>query len=508
MLEQAVSEQQSKSRWMIEIVLVILLALVGAWLVVHQVIRPGYTDSFYHYNAAVRLASGQGLTDTYLWTYIGQPQPLPDQIPVQTVPSHLYWMPLTSLLAGGSMWLFKAPGNYAVAQFPLVLAFAGTILIGYRLGYRLGGTRRHAIVAAALTLFSGFFAKFWGETDTFAVYALVGSGCLLALSYGLEAQTRRLIWFLLAGVLAGLGHLTRADGLLLILTGFLAVIATVRDRENARRIPLQLFYLLIGYLIVMLPWFIRMIQVTGSPLPVGGLQGAWFTEYNDLFRFPPDANASEFFAGGIDLFLKTRWTAFIQNLQTLLFVEGYVVLMPLMLIGVWMAWRKQPRLMLPFLLFTAGIHVAMTLVFPFPGWRGGLLHGITALIPWWAALTGVGLDGVVDWIARRRRRWQPGTAKQFFSAAVIALAVLLSLSGLRGISQSTAMPGFYMALQRTLPPDARVLINDPAQLYYYIGLGGAVLPNESAEILPELARQYEINYVVLENVTEDGTGLL
>ncbi|MFN8564458.1 MAG: hypothetical protein U0703_23210 [Anaerolineae bacterium] len=50
---------------------------------------PGYTDVYYHLNAANRMASGQGLTDPYVWTYIGALDRLP-------MPSHLYWMPLTS----------------------------------------------------------------------------------------------------------------------------------------------------------------------------------------------------------------------------------------------------------------------------------------------------------------------------------------------------------------------------------------------------------------------------
>lgn len=471
-----------------EILIVSLFALFGALLMVRQVVRPTYTDSFYHHNAAVRLASSAGLTDTYLWTYIGQPEnaTLP-------TPSHLYWMPLTSLVAGMSMRLFNAPGEYTVAQLPLILLFTGTILIGYALGYRLGGTCRHAIIAAALTLFSGFFAKFWGEMDTFAAYACIGSLGLLAISYGLE--TRRFGWWALAGILAGLGHLTRSDGLLLLLTGITVMILL--------RQPRGLLIFVVGYLLVMLPWFSHLTQITGSPLPVGGLQGAWFTEYNDLFRYPPDASASEFFAEGLSLFISTRWTAFIQNLQTLLFVEGYIVLMPLMLIGL---WQKRGKFTLPFVIFALGLHAAMTLVFAYPGWRGGLLHGAAALIPWWAAFAVVGLDSAVDWIAKHRRRWQPQTAKVIFSGGMVLLAVMLSLSILRGIPRSTSTPGLYAALQSELPADARLLINDPAQLYYYTGLGGAVLPNEAPDIIPQLAEGFGITHLVLENVRENDAG--
>ena len=77
-----------------------LVALIAAVVIVRLIQAPGYADAYYHFNAATRLASGQGLTDAYVWTYIGAPDRLP-------MPSHLYWMPLTSVIAGISMALFK-----------------------------------------------------------------------------------------------------------------------------------------------------------------------------------------------------------------------------------------------------------------------------------------------------------------------------------------------------------------------------------------------------------------
>ncbi|HVU12773.1 MAG TPA: hypothetical protein VHD90_15950, partial [Phototrophicaceae bacterium] len=202
-----------------------LIALIVAFIVAHLIAAPGYTDVYYHFNAATRLASGQGLTDPYVWTYIGAQDHLP-------MVSHLYWMPLTSFVAGVVMSLFNAAGNYAVAQLPFILMFTLTACIGFWLGWRLGGTARHAWIAGLLTLFSGFYTKFWGEIDTFAPYALVGSLCLVVMGIGASqtltppptpprlqggAKTIRVIviWFV-AGALSALGHLTRADGLLLL----------------------------------------------------------------------------------------------------------------------------------------------------------------------------------------------------------------------------------------------------------------------------------------------------
>jgi hypothetical protein len=61
--------------------------------------RPAFTDAYYHFNAAVKLAEGAGFVDHYLWTFVAAPDALPAR-------SHLYWMPGTSLLAAAGMTIF------------------------------------------------------------------------------------------------------------------------------------------------------------------------------------------------------------------------------------------------------------------------------------------------------------------------------------------------------------------------------------------------------------------
>ena len=80
-----------------ERLILVLVAVLGAFLITRFFVAgPGYTDVFYHLNAANRLVTEQGLTDPYYWTYIGAIDKLP-------APSHLYWMPLTSLSAAAGL---------------------------------------------------------------------------------------------------------------------------------------------------------------------------------------------------------------------------------------------------------------------------------------------------------------------------------------------------------------------------------------------------------------------
>ncbi len=257
-----------------------------------------------------------------------------------------------------------------------------------------------------------------------------------------------------------------------------------------------------AYGLVMLPWFVRSLNVVGSPLPVGGAQAMWFTEYNDLFLYPPQALPQTLFADGPGLFLDSRWEALVSNLQTLIAVEGMIVLAPLMLVGLWRR-RAQPFLR-GFWLYALGLHLFMTVIFPFPGIRGGLFHSAAALLPWWMALGIAGLDDAIDWLARRRKHWNRRTARRFFSAALVIFALVFSLALSLPARVTGEVPLMYARLDAELPDGARVMINDPAGLYYFTGLGGVVLPHAEPAVIPEIARKYDVDYLVLEGVSADG----
>jgi 4-amino-4-deoxy-L-arabinose transferase-like glycosyltransferase len=441
--------------------------------------EPNYTDAYYHFNAAERLVNGDGLTDAYLWTYIGEPETLP-------APSHLYWMPLTSLLTAFGMWLMDAP------QLMFTLMLAATACVAYWLGGNIGGKSRHMWVAGLLTLFAGFFARFWGMSDTFTPYALIGSLTLVCIGQGVRYGGLR--WWALAGALTGLAHLTRVDGVLLLLIGWIAILWPSQKSISSKTRATNILIMMFAYLLLLMPWFVRNMDVSGTPLATGGIDSIWFTSYDDLFNYPPGASTDAF---TISTFIESRWAALTNNLGTFVAVEGLIAMTPLMLAGLWIR-RREPFLR-GFWLYALALHVVMTLVFPFAGYRGGLLHSAAALVPWWAALGIAGLDDAVDWMAKRRRTWKPNTAKPVFSIALVILAIVMSLAiGAKNRQQQT--PPVYAQLADILPDDARVMINDPAELYYHTGLGGVVLPNEDPQIITEIAEKYDVTHLLIERV--------
>lgn len=137
--------------------------------------------------------------------------------------------------------------------------------------------------------------------------------------------------------------------------------------------------MIVCYGAAMLPWFLRNLEAIGTILPDGGMQTIWFSEYDDCVSYTSTGSPEILFSSGLRAFLSTRWLAIAYGLATLIVVEGVIIIAPLMLLGLWQ--RRIALLLRGFIYFNLGIHALMCLVFPLPGYRGGLFHASAALFP-------------------------------------------------------------------------------------------------------------------------------
>ena len=477
--------------WLLGIATIVGIALIAL------IDEPGYTDAYYYYNAAQRLADGDGLTDPYLWNFLYTPEKLP-------LPSHTYWMPLSSILMVAPMFLFGS--TFSVAQLPSILALIGLTLTTAWLANYLGKPRRHAWLAALLVLFGGFYLPFWGATDTFAIFGLLGTLALITMSIGREKPDWR--WFAACGILSALAHLTRADGLLFI---FVAIIMIwyphhKSDTQNSISRPKLTTALIIAYLAIMLPWFIRNLNVIDSPLPSGGINTAFLRGYNELFAYPVDWSASNFLDWGTSNILQSRWEALINNFGTFVAVETWVIVSPLVL---WAFWKNRKHsIFFASGIYALGLHLAMTLIFAYPGYRGGLFHSASALLPFWAILGVVGLDAAIGKMVTLRN-WNPNHAQLIFGSSLIVLALILGLNALGSQIASREEAPDYKNLAMYLPDDAVLMVNDPAAWYYHTGYSGVTLPDSPLDRFPEIAGKFCLTHLIIDqNVTDSLKSLI
>ena len=459
---------------------------------------PGYMDAYYYYVGGTNLYRGLGFNDPFIWNYLDNPAGIPHS-------SHLYWMPLSSVLVYLSFLLFGE--SFRAAQVPFVLLSALLPLVAYVTGYLVAYNQRHAICAALFAVFSGFYMPFWVTTDNFAPFAVFGSLCLLVTGLGLRDGHAE--WFALAGVLAGLAHLTRADGLLLLIVIYIAIFAA-RSSTSGRPLPLASCLLLPAtcYLLVMAPWFARNLLTIGAPLSPAGAKTLWLTNYDDLYSFGKELSWRTYLAWGWGNILYAKLHAAWINFQRLWAEDLMIFLLPFAAIG---AWRLRRRLeFLPALIYAPLLYAAMTLAFTEPGWRGGWFHSSVALLPFLYAAAIEGLDALVGWVAKLRRTWDVVQARRVFSAGLVVLAVLLSaylysdrvLGGRQDVppwnQRDQIYPRLVAWLDEHAPPEAVVLVNSPPTFYYFSERHCLAVPNGDVETLLTVARRYGGDVLVLD----------
>ncbi len=191
--------------------LLALLGLVSLTIVSAFQPSPGYMDADYYYAGGLQLVTGHGFTEPYLWNYLDDPAGLPH-------PSHAYWMPLASLLAALGAGIFRS-ASWLAARTGFLLVAAVIPPITSYIAWSISSRRDLALTAGLLAVFPAFYLPFLPVTDTFGIYMVLGGAFIMVL-----IRKPSQLNPLMLGLLAGLMHLSRADGLLWLLVALLAIL--------------------------------------------------------------------------------------------------------------------------------------------------------------------------------------------------------------------------------------------------------------------------------------------
>ena len=193
---------------------------------------------------------------------------------------------------------------------------------------------------------------------------------------------------------------------------------------------------------------------------------------------------------------------------------------PFAAIGLWRLRRKARAW--PFLLYLLLLYLGLSLVFTFPSQRGTLLHSFIPLLPFLSLATIAGLDGVIDWLARRRpgpRAQQRAAGRRsVYLAATILLSAVLSIviivSNARTwdntyhlyqqagrmiarYSQSAGAQNGQNAPESALPV---VMVSDPPDYYLATGQHAIALPDQGIAVILQAADRYSATYLLLETL--------
>lgn len=486
-------------RWR-DLIILFLIAL-GVLLVASRwVSSPGYMDADYYFAGGLQLAGGKGFQEPFLWNYLDQPAGLPH-------PSHTYWMPLASLVSAAGMALGQSL-TFRWGQAPFVILAALIPPLTAQLAYRFTRKTWCGWVAGLLGVFSGYYLNLLVNTETFTLYMVLGAVFFLLAFPETRFDAGWRVFLL--GLVAGLLHLSRADGLIW-LAGAVVVIVwqSTRSRLERSRILKQLALVVVGYLLIMAPWYARNLSLFDSLFAPGGSRTLWLTEYNQTFSFPADRlSPFAWWSAGILAHIKTRLWALGFNLKNFIGAQTLVVLAPMALLG---AYRLRKK---PAVVFTVGMWlltlVIMTIVFPFAGARGGFLHSGAAVQPVIWAISPVGLAALID-IGVRRRGWDGERSFKVFSIALIVIAgfITLGLFWNRVIGPDPANPIWgaeaqrYSAIDRALREMGLgdqdiVMVNNPPGFYLATGRPSIVIPGGELESVLSAGQYYDARVLVLE----------
>ena len=404
-----------------DLVVLTLAALVARAVAVLVVPWPPFTDPAYYSLVAQRLADGHGFTAPVLWSFIEVGSVLPDPA-VLPVPSNAHWMPLTSIVAAGSMLLFGS--TYVAGTLPLIVLSALLVPFTYLLTDELFGVRWQAIAAAVLALFAGPLLIMYPTTDNFAVFGAAGAASLYCSMRAVRATA--------AGTLASCCRRARRPG------------DPGQDRRRAadRRRRGGLVHAAVrGRVSVASPggsarrprswqcwdrgsratWRLRLATAVG-----GRAHAVDQASYNEQFCIGHDVSLASYLEWGSGNIIGSKLVLVGRARRP----DGSAAgrhLPVFFVAGLWLSRRRAE--LAPFLVYFALMFFAMGAIFTFHAPKGAFYHSAPAWLPWAFAIS---VAAVGPACTAAGRVWpflrRPATHR-FITVVGVAGAIALSVIG-------------------------------------------------------------------------------
>jgi hypothetical protein len=457
---------------------------------------PAYPDSYYYVNVAQQLAAGNGFQIDFIWNFVDVGGRLPED-PMLPIDSNAHWMPLASLVQVPFIWILGlTPVAYGLA-FWLVGAAAAPLT--WFIGRDAGLDDRTSLAGGLLVAAPGGVTPLLGQPDNFGLYMTLGALALWLAARGYRGDRRS---FVVGGLVVGLATLSRNDGVLLGVPFALVGLGDLLRKPEARRVGLSAAVgCAVLFLIIMLPWWLRQLEVFGSISPSAASgRILWITEYRELWSISGTPSPTTLLEQGLGPLLASRVGGLVAALGIYALMPLMAVFTPLLLVGLWQ--RRHDTSFHPFVVYGVLLFAASGLLFAVHVPYGTFIHSAVALLPHTFLLVPVGLVAVVRWVAERRSTWDVRRATAVFTAGAIFIAVLGSvhrgaiLTGYWTERQADRAPIVARLVQE--PVTDRVMSADPGAYKYWTGRGGIVTPSDPLPVIEEALRAYDVRWLALE----------
>jgi hypothetical protein len=415
--------------------------------------------------------------------------------------------------------------EFEAAQVVLILIVALIPPVTAKLAFLLSGRKSAGWVAGVLAAFTGFYQPFWTTTDALGLVMLLGGGFFVVYA-GMKSRPR--LQAVALGLIAGLMHLTRVEGLLWLGMAGLGVLFDLQQREGDNRFGQRLrrmitweYFLLgvltvAGYALVMAPWFVRNYSAFGGLFAPGGSRALWVQEYDQLFAYPASILTPEhLLSSGWEAILAGRGEALWQNLRKTFSAVGVIVPGILAVIGSW-KYRQKSEVRLGLIGWLI-LYAVMSLIFPYSGMRGSYFHAAASFVPLVMALAPAGLDAVVAVTLCRFRKWEESRIRPFLTGLVMVMVIGFSLvsyySGVVGLERGDVIQwdqtetsyqtvGAYLEEQGADPGDIVLCVNPPG-FVSVTGMPAMGIPDGGHEAAQLLVRGFGVSWLLVEGTQSE-----
>lgn len=488
----------------VDYILLFIIALLFFSLLSLAQKVPGYMDAEYYYGQGARMVEYQDLQEIFIWNFLNDPKDIP-------TPGFGFWLPLTSMLAALGIILFRTT-DFLAARSIFILFAAFIPVIAALLSQKLVKTRWAGWLAGGLAIISGFYLPYFTITDTFIPYMFLGGLFFLIFSIIERIEINKqltLVLIFLIGIISGLMALTRSDGQLWLMAGILGVVLVFRNRNiNWQRKVIAFIPLVVGYGVIMIPWYLHNYSLYRSIFPTGNGLMLWMKNYEDLFVYPSTVlSFSSWIKSGLKQILFDRFIALGMNVKTLIAAGGMIFLGPIMVIGI-CKYRRSNLVRLG-LFIIVGILLIMTILFPYAGSRGGFFHSLSSLQILLWSLVPVGFESIIEW-GVRKRNWKTRRAWGMFGSAILIACGALSgfifadklTNGVENGIPWNLTQKTFIAIEQKIQPiaermDTPILINDPPGYTLATGRPAIMIPSGGLDSIMDVSRQFEAKFLAV-----------
>lgn len=477
----------------------------------------GYFDSQYYFLGGKSISNGS-FSSNVIWNYLDDPQKLP-------YPLFTYWMPLPGMLSAIFMWLFSKQ-SFFLGRLPFLLLSALIPPLTAYISFHYFKNRFSALVAGSLAIFSGIYFKFFAIPETISLYILLGALFVLSFQKLLSDlfKDREFFVALVVGILAGLLHLTRVDGLIFLLVALVWVSFQFFQFKGSPVPPRKILFFRIGlifsgYLLITGWWYIRNLTMFGTLLSPASSHAVWIANYDDTFIYPASQlNFTYWLNYGFQNKALQIWQAVKLNFANLIAVQLSLVGLPLFILS-FIKRRHSKVFLLPLILFSC-LYVLMTFVFSLAGGRGGYIHAMASLQIFFWILIADGLTIFLEW-GIRRRNWKKRRSQIMFGSALIICTMILTFvfyqKDVLGNGdrikvwdyESTEFQQIEMVVaQKTNSTSDVIMINNPIGYNLATDRGSIVIPSAKWTDLSTLIDKFHVKYIVLDsNLPKDNSDI-